>query len=243
MSELAKSILVVDTDHKRRIRIAHTIQKFGYNTFVASGEPDFNRIVHGLIPHAVILNVNMPKVSGMTYLDNIRSSRGLSMVKVITYGGSDDGDAIKESKKHGANASFKWPIGITELFALIQNLIESPPRKVPRMRVLARTSVTSIADNKTHSFFATSISELGVFLHTNAPFPKGTKLRLSIDIPATKPFTAIGSVIYTAKYDKARLLEPGMGVLFSGLDDNTRKGFRSFVEGMFLAELPEGLII
>ena len=149
--------------------------------------------------------------------------------------------SVKATLKQKANAYMIYPVGPTNLFKLLDKLIEKSPRSVPRVRVMIRATLRTPKQKR--DLFATSLSEKGVFVHTVKPFPKGTRVKLVLDLPAKKPFEVWGEVLYAVKSGKAKMIEPGMAVGFIKLPAQVRKGLRAFIEDFISSELDEELSI
>lgn len=238
---IPRNILIADNDRARAYKLAVLVNRFGYNAHVASGGPDFIRLLNGLIPNVVILAQSMPLVEGKNPLAYIRSHSFLDIVKVVTMSGKADTARLKETLKQKANAYMIWPVGPTNLFKLLDKLIEKSARTVPRMRVMIRASV--ITPKQRRELFATSLSEKGVFIHTTTPNPKGARVKLVLDLPGKRPFKVWGEVLYAVKSGKAKMIEPGMAVGFVKLPAQVRKGLRAFIEDFISSELDEDLSI
>jgi PleD family two-component response regulator len=116
---LPKNILVVDDDRIRNLKIATLIKRFGYNVFVATNSPDFMRMVNGILPHLVLLNIHMPRIGDKTCLEWLRSNKGLDMIHVIVMGEKKEGKMLEKSLEKGANAKIIRPITPTVLFRVI----------------------------------------------------------------------------------------------------------------------------
>ena len=53
---------------------------------MASNSPDLTRITLGIIPHAVLLDLDMPPVAGQPSLESMRANRSLAIMKIISVG-------------------------------------------------------------------------------------------------------------------------------------------------------------
>lgn len=238
---IPRNVVIADNDKARAYKLAVLVNRFGYNAHVASGGPAFVRLMNGLIPNVVILSQSMPPVEGKSPLEYIRSHSSLDVVKVVTMSGKADMDRLKGTLKKKANAYMVYPVAPTNLFKLLDKLIEESPRSVPRIRLMVRAVVMTPKIKR--NLFATSLSEKGVFIHTVKPHPKGTKVKLILDLPAKRPFEVWGEVLYAVKSGKTKMIEPGMAIGFVKLPAQVRKGLRAFIEDFISSELDEELSI
>lgn len=182
---IPKTILVVDNDDVRSFNLAILCKRFDFNIFVAKQGFEFIRIVNGVLPHIVLLNIRIPLIDGKSHLDYIRSNPNLNMIKVITMSDEGDRPALEDSMTKGANGFVTLPVSPTKLYAAIEKLGESRARKVPRLRLIFSATVTD--GTATRKAFATVLSENGVFIRTTKPFPKDTKIKVHLDLPSARP--------------------------------------------------------
>lgn len=228
-----KNILVADPDRHRCINTAYLLKRLEYNSFIAVNIHDFILITNGILPNLILLDLRMPYIEGQTCIEKIRSDRRLSNIKVIVALERADEKYVDTLGKD-ADAYIFRPVSPTELYRDIHKLIEPHPREIPRLRVLFRTVIT--AGGTTKAYFATAISEKGIFIRTLKALPAGTRVRMTLDLPSPKPVVFDGEVLYELKRGKDDLNEPGMGIKFLDLSDETRSGLRKFIEDQLAGE-------
>ncbi|HEV8325162.1 MAG TPA: TIGR02266 family protein [Myxococcota bacterium] len=69
----------------------------------------------------------------------------------------------------------------------------------------------------------TNISEMGIFIETRAPLPRGTQLNLEFELPTGGRFSERGEVMWVNPYrPEGPNLNPGMGVRFLELSGEAR---------------------
>lgn len=239
---IPKSILVVDNDELRSFNLAILCKRFDFNIFSAKQGFEFTRIVNGVLPHIVLLNIRMPLIDGKSCLDYIRGNSNLNMIKVITM--SDEGDKamLEESMTKGADGFITLPVSPTKLYAAIEKLGESRARKVPRLRLIFRATITDGTNSR--KAFATVLSENGVFIRSTKPFPKDTKIKVHLDLPSARPIHLDGVVLYTVeiKGGTHKNYEPGMGIKFTDMPPEINVGIRGFIEGQLKTDLDPNVL-
>ena len=92
MADAAKKLLLIDDDNAFRKLLALFLQKKGYTVDEADNGPDGIEKVRVFKPDLVLLDVEMPKMSGVEVLKKIKSDPGLEQFKVtfLTNYGEDD---------------------------------------------------------------------------------------------------------------------------------------------------------
>lgn len=232
---------MADVDQQRNLHTAILLKRLEYNVFVASNSPDLFRIASSIMPNLILLDARMPLFEGHTCLEKLRANSMFNYIKVVTVADALDLEILKKSTEQGANAYLTRPLCVTELYSAIQRLTESRPRKIPRLRVIFK--VTVLAGKTGRSAFATMISEKGVFVRTMHPLEKGAEVKLTLDLPSSTPLALDGTVIYQVKFDRDRLVEPGMAILFKGLKEEVRLGLKKFIESHLTGDLEQEMII
>lgn len=234
-----KNILVADPDPKRCLRLAAIVKRLDYNVFLASNSPDLTRITLGIIPHAVLLDLDMPPVAGQPGLESMRANRSLAIMKIISVGEKARLTDLEASISRGANAYVTRPISPTELYRTLQKHLEPRPRHFLRIRVLFKTTVISGTTGR--ASFATALSEQGIFIRTLKPFPAGTRVKVSLDLPSPKPIVLDAEVLYAIAPEPDRLTDPGMGLKFVDMASEIQAGMRKFIEEQLMGEGWEGI--
>ncbi|MGZ7068260.1 MAG: response regulator, partial [Methanobacterium sp.] len=77
------------------------------------------------LPQIVILDMNIPKVDGMTVLETIKDDENLNKIAVIVFGTSGDSKEVKKAYKSYANCYIVKPIDYDDFenkfWILLQN--------------------------------------------------------------------------------------------------------------------------
>ncbi len=232
---------MADADPVRNLHLAILLKRLEYNVFVASNPPDLLRIAGTILPNVILLDMRMPFLDGQTCLEKLRSNHRLDYIKIITVSDEVDSGMLRESLKNGANAFVTRPVNVSALYAAIQGLTESRPRKIPRLRVIFK--VTVLHGNTGRTAFATMISEKGIFVRTLHPLEKGTDVKLTLDLPSSHPLVLDAAVIYQVRNDRDEFVEPGMGLLFKNVAPEVSRGLREFIEHHLMGDLETEMII
>lgn len=72
----------------------------------------------------ILLDYNLPGISGMQLLDKIRSESSMKHTPVVVFSSSDDPHDIQNAYNHGANAYLVKPIGMANLKETIQTVCD-----------------------------------------------------------------------------------------------------------------------
>ncbi|HBG46986.1 MAG TPA: hypothetical protein DDW94_08355 [Deltaproteobacteria bacterium] len=216
------------------------MKRLDYNVFLASNNPDLTRITSGIIPHILLLDIDMPPIAGQPCLEALRANRSLGIMKIITVAEKERAAELEASLKKGACAFATRPVSPTELYRTIQKEIEPRPRQFLRIKVLFKATVITGTTGRVS--FATALSEQGAFIRTMKPLPVGSRLKVSLELPTPKPLVLDAEVLYTLAQGPEKLVDPGMGLRFVDMSAEIQAGLRRFVEEQILGEGWEGLL-
>ncbi len=122
------SIVLVDDDEDDRNFFTRAVQNTSPAIrFVAlsDGEKFIEFLEKDPLPHPdlVILDINMPGLSGLDCLKQIRQSVGWSDLPVVMYSTSNQDADVNESTKLGANLYVVKPKEISALYRLVNYLV------------------------------------------------------------------------------------------------------------------------
>lgn len=120
-----EQILIIE-DHKAlRILLSNFLNKvFGVKT-VESGYEALAWMNLGNYPDLIILDINMPQLNGIDFLNNIRKSGFFQEIPVIVVSGEEKGDLIEKCIELGINGYLKKPFNPSELQSKIFTVLKN----------------------------------------------------------------------------------------------------------------------
>ena len=122
------NLILVDDDEDDREFLAHAAQKTGnvQLTCLEGGEQLFHYLqTNPIVPDGILLDINMPIISGIDCLETIRHNDQWKTIPVIMYSTSDSDNDIKTTYSMGANLFIKKPSVIAKLRAVIEYLLDN----------------------------------------------------------------------------------------------------------------------
>ena len=128
-------------------------------------------------------------------------------------------------------ASVMAPVGLHDLYRVLQQVLEDCPRTTPRIR----TQLAGVCSHAGREWPATvvSLSENGCLLHTSELIPLGTQLQLDFEVPGS------GRVHITA--EAAYHLLSDIGLVFSSIAPRIRELIARYVTDSLLEANPASL--
>ena len=147
----------------------------------------------------------------------------------------DDGDGIPivlVTGRHGATGAdsriagaVMRPVGMHELYRLIQQLTEETPRSTPR--VPTHLPAVCKSDGKEWTSTLLSLSENGCLLRSPEPLPLGRRVELSFALPRAGRLSIAAESAYQ--------LLPDMGMIFHATRQSDREAIAAFVTHSLLS--------
>ena len=111
-------ILVVDDDAALVAFLFSILEQEGFSIVAAShGQQALDLLEHGLRPHVILVDLMLPRVSGIDLLHHIRTDPALRAMPRIVITGSDDDASVV------ADAIFRKPFDNDALVAEIHRLV------------------------------------------------------------------------------------------------------------------------
>jgi len=140
--------------------------------------------------HIIILDLNLPGVSGWEVLDYIKQKSPNSSVIIIT--SSEEGDLRQKALERGATEFMEKPFNIDELKYVLMNIISQQRHK----RVLKTFPVRF--DNECKGLVC-NLSSTGMFILTNSFCECGTTLNIALDVSEKEVIPLKGQVVRTVE--------------------------------------------
>jgi diguanylate cyclase (GGDEF)-like protein len=125
MSSVAESLVMMVDDEPLVVEITQAyLEEAGYRRFVSTSDPAA-AIALALRerPDVLLLDINMPKMSGFDVLAALRAEKTLSMIPVIVLTSAEDADTKLHSLELGAADFLSKPVDPSELALRMRNTL------------------------------------------------------------------------------------------------------------------------
>ena len=96
-------VLVVDDDPFERLMVRNGLESFGFRIEEATDGLQALEVFRTVWPHIVLLDINMPGISGIETCAALRNLPGGAQVPIMMVTGRDDMDSIGHSYEAGAS--------------------------------------------------------------------------------------------------------------------------------------------
>lgn len=123
-------ILIVDDDPIIRHMLRMLLELEKYEVVEAGDGYDALRKVEEFQPDAMILDVMMPNMDGITACETIRAQPHMAHLPIIMLSGKTRPGAAEAGLAAGANVYLYKPMNTIQLLSNLRSLIASPPKSV-----------------------------------------------------------------------------------------------------------------
>jgi len=118
-------VLIVDDEVGIREWLSEILEDEGYQVAVAANGDEGRRLWAEFAPDAVLLDIWMPDVDGITLLKGWKSQMGEAMPPVIMISGHATIETAVEATHHGAFGFLEKPISMQKLLEVLKKAIEN----------------------------------------------------------------------------------------------------------------------
>jgi len=120
-------ILVADDDDQVRSLVARVLNDAGYEVAAAAEGREALRLARRLKPSLVVLDVDMPGLSGLEVARRIRATKTIAPTPILVASAGPGQPNVAAATEAGADAYLVKPFKLTELLALVRLLLERSP--------------------------------------------------------------------------------------------------------------------
>lgn len=120
-------ILVVDDEPYMHVLLRHHLQRAGFATLKAGNGREAIEVATRELPSAVIMDVMMEEMDGLTALKHLKSADGTKTIPVIMITANAHQITRDDAEKSGAALFLTKPFSPTKLLLEIQKLMPAGP--------------------------------------------------------------------------------------------------------------------
>jgi CheY-like chemotaxis protein/Tfp pilus assembly protein PilZ len=226
-SDINKQIvLVVDGRPIRQFYTSTFLQRLNYHVITAKTAEDGLSFLNLTVPLVIIVNIDLPDMSGADLLKRVKKNSRTRDVPVIIYTSNKDDHIQQDCEQAGCAAYLRHPATLEELYAAVQKATQRPRRFV---RLDTFLDVVVGDGNPSGKDYIAVISELGMFVCTNSALSFGSVHLFTFHLPNAPGwvFKIEGQVVYNQSSEERK--QPGIGVKFLKIGTREREFIRDFI--------------
>lgn len=131
-----KKIVIVD-DVRVQLESSKEKLRKHFEVYPAQSSEDLFKLLENVIPDLILLDVNMPDISGYDVIKTLKDNPNFCMIPIIFLSGKDDKQSIVSGMKLGAVDFIKKPCSTAELLECVEYQLNPEKRSENKPIVLA----------------------------------------------------------------------------------------------------------
>ena len=148
------NILTIDDSSFVRTLLKTVLNQKGYNVFVASNAQDGMEILKNYKVHLILLDLIMPGIDGIRFLENLKEQKDYFEIPVIVISGDSSRNNYARVLKNGASDFIKKPFVIEEVLLKcdvhIKSYLQSKKIVESEKEIAKQKSISKLLENISH---------------------------------------------------------------------------------------------
>jgi CheY-like chemotaxis protein len=241
-NEAKRFVLLVDSRPMRQFYTSVFLQRLKYEVMMTKTAEDALLFMKLAAPLIIIANVDLPQMSGIDFLRQVKQDRRTSEIPFLIYTSNKDPQVRRVCEEAGCAAYLTHLARLDDLYAEIQKATTEKPRRFVRLDTTIDVIVgeNRRAGSPPRRDYITAISEKGMFVSTDNPLTYGGVHTFTFFLP-TAPgwvFTVEGQVLYRHPFADVRK-QPGMGVKFLNMGEHEQALIKDFISKKIMEGIAE----
>lgn len=236
---MSKKIILADDNKTFLMYAGLLLKRFDFKVLPAENGIEVLKLLKVTAPDVVLLDIYMSDMDGFTVLRKIKSDKQTAHIPVIIISTDSSNETIQKCKELGCFDYLAKPLKIDVLHSTLQDCFFSHKgtnRKYLRASFNKQVIVTY--NKKEYKLYAESISEGGIYVRKENPFPVEAEISIKCDLGDRGSIQIKGNVIYTKKlFGDFLTLPPGMAIAFQEITDDNAKALKSHIEDLMAKDI------
>lgn len=229
-----QAILVIDGRAMRQFYTSIYLQRMNYHVIMARTAEDAMLFLELTVPLAIIVNYDLPGMSGLELLQHVKETEAVRSVPVIIYTSNSDPAAQKACEEAGCAAFLRHPCSLDDLYKAVRKAVGLQPRESVRLATRLEVAIEDIGEERLD--FISDLSETGMFVSTNEPLPYGSIHTYAFYLPDAPGWVIrVEGQVGHMHLDHGHSKKPGMGVKFLKIGESERLLVKDFIRKEMLA--------
>ena len=119
-----KKILIVDDDRNMTAALKRVLKTFHFQCTTCDSAIEGLKKAEQINPHLILLDMNMPLMSGLGFLNEIKRNAKLSHIPIVVLSGENDKDTAQEAMNRGASGYLVKNYMREDLLGMIQSYLK-----------------------------------------------------------------------------------------------------------------------
>ncbi len=230
-----KKVLVICRTAAGQMYIGVLLNRIWYSPVLVKTAAEAVRAAQTDPFSSIILDGDMPDAELHAALVLLRGDLSVKDVPLLVFMTGESPIKHEALIGRGCSAVLTKPLDLAFVYTILARL-SGQRRNTPRVPARMRVDIQEGTPEK--FLMCINISEGGVYLRTHKPLPEGTVLHLKFTLPRdVETIELEAEVVRTSPLGIQIETEPGMGLRFRDLSEETEKRIRNFVQWELIGDL------
>ena len=236
-----RTIFLVDRSESFLMYLRILLERMGFRVVPLKKGVLLKNLMQVVEPDLVLLGTVLEDMDGLLLTKELRKDDLFKQIPIVIICRPDDEECIRDNSELGLNGYLSRPINIFKLYQFVNDIIiYKSGEKRKNLRTSFLEQVTLTQSGKTVKYWATSLSEGGVYIRSRIPIPVDEEVTVDIPLAFDMPLRIQGRVLYTKKsVTDNGPGEPGLAVKFSSVSPEQASQLRFCILGLLVGDLLE----
>ncbi len=231
-----KQVLIICRTAAGQMYLGVLLNRIWYSPVLAKTPEEGARLAHGASFSLILFNGGDFEDAGLKpAISLLRSDPAVKQVPLIVFMPHDNPETNQALLSQGCSAILTKPLDLAMVYGILARL-SGQPRTTPRIPAKFRVEIAEATPEK--ALTCINLSEGGLYLRTADPPLEGTVLHIKFTLPLdARPIELTAEVVRTLSLGAQLEAEPGMGLHFIGMPQETLLRIRNFVQWELIGDL------
>jgi signal transduction histidine kinase/DNA-binding response OmpR family regulator len=236
-----RTIFLVDRSESFLMYLRILLERMGFRVIPLKKGGLLKDLMQVIKPDLVLMGTVLDDMEGFSLLQDLKKDDLFSQIPVVMICRPEDEELIRDNRELGHVGYLSRPVNIFRLYKVVNDIIifkSGEKRKHLRTSFLEQVTITH--SGKTAKYWATSLSEGGIYIRSRVSIPLDEEVFVEIPLGFDTPLKIQGRVIYFKQsVIDSGPTEPGMAIQFSSVSPEQASQLRVCILGLLVGDLLE----
>lgn len=236
-----RTIFLVDQSESFLMYLRILLERMGFRVVPLKKGGLLKNLIQVVKPDLVLLGTVLSDMKGLSLLQELKEDDIFLQIPIVMICRPEDEECMRNNRELALAGYLSRPINIFKLYKVVNDIIvykSGEKRKHLRTSFLEQVTVTR--GGKKAKYWATTLSEGGVYIRSRVPIPVYEEVVVEIPLAFDMPLRIHGQVIYVKQsVTESGPGEPGIAVKFSSVSTEQASQLRFCILGLLVGDLLE----
>jgi CheY-like chemotaxis protein len=236
-----KKIIIADDNKTFLMYLGLLLKRLDFEVMPVENGLEVLRLSRMAPVDLILLDIDMKVMDGFSVLRHLREDKQTAQMPVIMLSGDSGSETMGKCKALGCYDYLTKPLRVDKLHDSLQRCFFSQKGTNRRfLRASYKSQVVLIQKGIAHELYAETLSEGGIYVRKEEPFPVGSEVIVKLRLGEKGSIKVKGTVIYTKKlFGDFLTLPPGMAIAFDRLRPEDTVTLKSYIEDLVAKDIFE----